>query len=211
MVSVVGYGSLLSERSARETVPGLTNFRLVQVDGFKRIFNKVGIVFFSRHGEDPTSLEVASCSTQAHGPSSITCSQFECSEEQYLALYEREHRYNWVEVATIDSHNNLASGLMCTGNTDHEYRSLKCTSEADYHSRVGQYYAGKLWRNDILPYPRYLAFCLQAAEGQGSAVLDNFLDNTYLADGETTIRTYLGRHPTLRDWREYETGYSYRS
>lgn len=209
MVSVVGYGSLLSERSARETVPGLRNFRLVEVPGYKRIFNKVGVVFFSRHAEDPDAIEIASCSTQADDTSSIICCQFECSETEYEALYEREHRFNWVVVGTIDLQGNVAKGLMCTGSSDVEYRSNKCASEAEYFDRVGQYYKGLLWRDDILPYPRYLAFCLQAAAGQSPAVLDNFLDHTFLADGETSIRTYISQHRFLNDWRAIDTGYSY--
>ncbi len=85
MISVAGYGSLLSEASARETVPGLQNFRLVKVPGYRRIFNKVGIVFISRHGADPESLQIASCSTQADPDSAIICSQFECSEADFLS------------------------------------------------------------------------------------------------------------------------------
>lgn len=211
MVSIIGYGSLLSETSARETVPGLQNFRLVEVKGYKRIFNKVGVVFFSRHQADPLSIEVASCSTLEDPSSSVICSQFECSDEQYQALYEREHRFDWVNVETYESDGTCSEGLMCTSSSDQAYRFNKCQSEDEYQTRVGQYYSGLLWRDDILPYPRYLAFCLQAAEGQGEDVLNNFMDHSYLADGVTTIRSYLQRSAKLSRWREVDTGYSYRS
>ena len=210
MKSIIGYGSLLSELSARETVPGLKNFRIVEVPGFRRIFNKVGIVFFSRHQADPHSLEIASCSTLKDNHSSIICCQFECSDTEYQSLYEREHRFDWIEVNTISQTRVKSQGIICTTSTDREYRHTKCVSEQDYHERVGQYYSGKLWRDDILPYPRYLAFCLQAAEGQGIEVLENFLDSTYLADGMISIRTYLNQAPKLSRWREIDTGYSYR-
>ena len=124
MISVVGYGSLLSEWSARQTVPGLQNFRLVRVPGYRRIFNKVGIVFLSRHGADPDSLQLASCSTQPVAGCEIICSQFECSAEEFIELYEREHRFRWIEVETVpldrahpsDTPPDTPSvGRMCTG------------------------------------------------------------------------------------------------
>ncbi len=220
MISVVGYGSLLSEWSARQTVPGLQNFRLVRVPGYRRIFNKVGIVFLSRHGADPGSLQLASCSTQPVAGCEIICSQFECSAEEFIELYEREHRFRWIEVETelldgthpTDTPPDTPSvGRMCTGYDDPGYRLNKCVTPQEYELRVGRYYRGPIWRDDILPFPRYLAFCLQAAASQGSAVLDNFLDSSFLADGKTTIRTYLQQTPQLADWRTFDTGYHYRT
>lgn len=209
MISVIGYGSLLSEQSARETVPELENFRLVEVPGYRRIFNKVGIVFFSRHGASEADLEIASCSTQAYDGISIVCSQFECSEKAFLGLYEREHRFRWVEVETLDQRGERSLGRICTGFNDQDYRLNKCITDDEYQRRVGRFYSGSLWRDDILPFPRYLAFCLQAASSQGEAVLDNFLDSSYLADGITSIRSYLKSAPALADWHLMDTGYSY--
>lgn len=209
MISVIGYGSLLSEQSARETVPELQNFRLVEVPGYRRIFNKVGIVFFSRHGAHETDLEIASCSTEPDENVSIICSQFECGEQAFRTLYEREHRFRWAEVSTVDCMGERALGRICTGFNDQDYRLNKCITDDEYHNRVGQFYSGQIWRDDILPFPRYLAFCLQAAERQGKEVLDNFLDSSFLADGITNIRTYLQATPALADWRSLDTGYSY--
>ncbi|EAR61905.1 hypothetical protein [Neptuniibacter caesariensis] len=210
MISIIGYGSLLSESSARETVPDLCNFRLVRVPGYRRIFNKVGIVFLSRHGADPQSLQLASCATEADKTSVLICSQFECSEESFSELYEREHRFEWVDVESVDSSGVKTVAKMCTQSTDEHYRFQKCGSEKEFYERVGRYYQGPLWRDDILPFPRYLAFCLQAAEGQGADVLDNFLDTSYLADGCTSIRRYLDSELGF-DWRNYDCSYSYQS
>lgn len=210
MISVVGYGSLLSEQSARETVPELENFRLVEVPGYRRIFNKVGIVFFSRHGANETDLEIASCATEPQEGMSIICSQFECSEAAFRDLYEREHRFRWTEVETVDQQGAKAEGRICTTYNDLDYRLNKCITDAEYQRRVGQFYNGVIWRDDILPFPRYLAFCLQAANSQGEHVLSNFLDSSFLADGETTIRKYVEDHPCLSDWHRFDTGYSYK-
>ncbi len=208
MISVVGYGSLLSEASARETVPALENYRLVRVPGYRRVFDKVGIVFISRHGESPDSLELASCSTEADAGCEIIAAQFECSEQDFLQLYEREHRYRWIEVETHHCQNGEAGlGRMCTGYSDREYRLNKCVTEAEYHNRVGQYYQGELWRKDILPNPRYLGFCLQAAASQGGGVLDNFLDSSFTAAG-LSLREYLRQRPELMS--DTPVDYSYR-
>ncbi|GAA0693226.1 hypothetical protein GCM10009104_20650 [Marinobacterium maritimum] len=208
MISVVGFGSLLSEESARETVPALDNYRLVRVPGYRRVFDKVGVVFISRHGESPDSLELASCSTEADPSCEIIAAQFECSEADFLQLYEREHRYRWVEVETWHCQTGETTlGRMCTGYSDLDYRLNKCVTEEEYHRRVGQYYQGVLWRQDILPNPRYLGFCLQAAASQGAAVLDNFLDSSFTADGRA-LRDYLRQRPELMP--AAPVNYSYR-
>lgn len=208
MISVVGFGSLLSETSARETVPALENYRLVRVPGYRRVFDKVGIVFISRHGESPDSLELAACSTEADSECEIIAAQFECTEEDFLQLYEREHRYRWVEVETLHYRDGTSAlGRMCTGYTDRDYRLNKCVTRAEYQYRVGQYYTGALWRRDILPNPRYLGFCLLAAASQGAEVLDNFLDSSFTADGRS-LREYLQQRPELMP--EAPVDYSYR-
>lgn len=211
MITVLGYGSLLSQRSALETVPSLTGFRRVRLPGYRRIFNKVGVVFFSRHGADAASLEIASCSTQAMAGCEIICSAFEVPEADFSALYEREHRYRWVEVVALDEAGMPVQGRICTSSTDMDYRLNKCVTHAEYYRRVGQYYSGPLWRDDILPFPHYLAFCLEAAASQGQAVLDNFMDSSYLADGCTSIRQYLGSLEPPLQWQGSRGGYSYRA
>lgn len=210
MIPVLGYGSLLSEASARETVPGLERFRLVRVPGYRRIFNKVGVVFFSRHGACHDSLEIASCSTEPAPGCDILCAAFDCPEEEFLALYEREHRFRWVEVEAVEADGGSSRGRICTRYSDEEYRLNKCVTDAEYHSRVGQFYQGRLWRDDILPFPRYLSFCLRAAASQGEAVLDNFLDSSFLADGQTSLRLYLAQRQPPLDWRNGDADYGYR-
>ncbi len=211
MITVLGYGSLLSQRSALETVPSLTGFRPVRLPGYRRIFNKVGVVFFSRHGADAASRAIASCSTEAMAGCEIICSAFDVPEEDFVALYEREHRYRWVEVRALDEAGMPVQGRICTSSTDMDYRLNKCVTQAEYHRRVGQYYSGPLWRDDILPYPRYLAFCLEAAASQGQSVLDNFMDSSFLADGCTSIRQYLATLDPPLQWQGSREQYSYRA
>lgn len=45
-MSVVGFGSLLSQRSSRFTFPELQNFRLARLRGFRRVFAHITPFFF---------------------------------------------------------------------------------------------------------------------------------------------------------------------
>ena len=69
--------------------------------------------------------------------------------------------------------------------------------ESEYEERVGQYYQGYLWsRTDILPLRTYTTNVIIAAyELGGSRWLNNFVDETFLSDGRTTIRDYYKSHP----------------
>lgn len=86
---------------------------------------------------------------------------------------------------------------MCTETTDENYLLNKCVTTTEYDRRVGRFYSGRIWRDDILPFPTYLKHCIAAAHTHGELVRDNFLDTTYLADGVTSIRSYMKRDP---DW-----------
>lgn len=189
-LTIIGFGSLLSEASARRTTPRLTNYRLVTVTGYRRIFNKAGIVFISRFGASRDDRAIASCATRYDGSTRIVCCAFDIPASVFPALDEREHRYHWTEVDFTDVSGPAGRGRMCTESTDDAYR-CKCGTVEAYERRVGQFYRGRIWRDDLLPFPMYLDFCLDAARTHGPAVVDNFLDTSYLADGVTTIRAYL--------------------
>lgn len=206
MPTVFGFGSLLSEASARETVPSLENYRHVRVDGWKRVFSKVAMIFIWKYGASPDQRDIASCATRPDPAVSIMVACFDCPDEDFWPLYEREHRYRWVEVTGEDEHGEAVTGRMCTEWTDEDYRLNRCVTDAEYRERVGQYYDGPIWRDDILPFPTYLAHCLDAVERAGPDVLDNFLDTSFLADGITPLRRYLAQNP---GWREGIEDYSY--
>ena len=69
-------------------------------------------------------------------------------------------------------------------------------TEAEYHRRVGRYYAGRIRRDDVLPFPTYLAHVVRALKGVSDEVYEDFLDTTWLADGETRLRAYLAENPS---------------
>merc|ERR1712107_692300 len=63
-LTVIGFGSLLSEKSARSTFPEATAFRLARVRGFRRVFRHPAGVFFERGivPDTPGKLECSSLS-----------------------------------------------------------------------------------------------------------------------------------------------------
>jgi len=195
-VTIVGYGSLLSEKSARASFPNLRNFRAGLVKGYRRVFNKVGVVFIENGLANWETMEVSSCSTTKSDNDDILVTVFEIPKNEYPEFKHREHRFRFVEVDALSlDEKETWSATMCTEYTDEEYRNERFNSNEEYYKEVGQFHKGKLWRDDIFPCRVYLKHCLTAAKSVSQEFYDNFLDHTYLADQEATIRQYLEKYP----------------
>jgi hypothetical protein len=192
---VAGYGSLLSEASARETVPGLQDFEVCSIRGYVRVFDKVAMVFFERHGATEDRLDIAALSTRPRPGAEMVGCRFRVPDSALPALYEREHRYAWVMAETVGADGKVLPARMTTAITDEDYRLNKCVTEAEYHARVGRWYSGRIRRTDVLPFPTYLAHVLRAVRRAGEGPYEDFLDTTFLADGETPLRRYLAENP----------------
>lgn len=194
LIPVIGYASLLSPDSARRTAPSLCDFRLVTVRGFRRVFSKVSARWY-RAPHDPSDIRIASCAVRPASATDLVCAAFSVTEADFARLFEREHHYRWVCVAGREADGRETSGRICAEWTDADYRRERCATEAEYHRRVGRFYDGPLWRDDILPHPPYLEECLRAARAHGPDVHRNFLETSFLADGTTTIAEYLQSAP----------------
>lgn len=193
-LQIIGYASLLSPDSARCTAPSLFDFRRVTVPGFRRVFGKVSARWY-REPHDPSDLRIASCAVRPAAGIDLSCTAFSVSEADFARLFEREHHYRWITVPVREADGTETTGQICAEWTDAEYRRERCGNEAEYRRRVGRFYDGPLWRNDILPYPPYLGECLRAARALGPDVHRNFLGTSFLADGTTTIGDYLRQDP----------------
>lgn len=197
-ITVTGYGSLLSAKSARSSFPRLTDFRPGIVKQYKRVFNKVGVIFVEKGLADWETMEVSSCSTVESSSDHIQVSIFEIPSEDFDVFFEREHRFRHIDVKAHSLDGLLEwDAIMCTEYSDEEYREERFINDEDYYKRVGHIYDGVLWRDDILPCRTYLKHCLGAAKSMSDDCYDNFLDHSYLADKKTTIREYLTRNKNL--------------
>ncbi|KAH7300482.1 hypothetical protein KP509_24G064500 [Ceratopteris richardii] len=185
LISIGGFGSLLSERSARYTFPALSNFRIARLSGFRRIFAHVAPIFFERGIAKPETKEISSLSVEP------------CSEESILiTVFE----IGISEVFPEDLGKSTVShpAVVCARYSDEEYLEHRCKGSKDeFYKNYGRYGIDKIWRDDILPCRAYLRHCVLAAKNLGSEVYENFLDHTFLGDRLTTIRQHLELHPQI--------------
>jgi hypothetical protein len=97
----------------------------------------------------------------------------------------------WVN-ATADGAIVPVEALLFAASDNERYLREACGGDrAVYHTHVGQFYSGQLYRHDLLPVHAYLMRCLRAHRAAGPAALANFLDRSFLGDGVTPLRVYL--------------------
>lgn len=96
--TIVGFGSLLSERSARGTCPNLTNFRVVRVNGWRRVFQHAAAIFWERGIAIAETKEMASLSAEPSIGSGFVAATFDVPQEELPALLEREEEFDFAKV-----------------------------------------------------------------------------------------------------------------
>mmetsp|Transcript_39590 Transcript_39590/g.93284 ORF Transcript_39590/g.93284 Transcript_39590/m.93284 type:complete len:242 (-) Transcript_39590:171-896(-) len=198
--TILGFGSLLSIRSAQTTFPELTNFRVVRVKDFQRVFGHPGAIFFERGIAKLATKEFAAVCCYKHVGDAFLAVAFEVTDLGMDEFYKREHAFELVDAAfeELDSKKG-GFGMLCTNSTDAAYVA-KWGQEA-FDNRYTKHGVETLWGFDqasgILPCRIYLRHCVLAAENLGQEVYDDFLDNTFLADRSTTIRTHLERDASI--------------
>lgn len=125
-VTILGLGSLLSERSSRTTFPDLKNFRLGRISNrYRRVFGHPASIFFQRGLANLETKEFSSLSAEEFMPEDSSeyrggfiCSVFEVPREQVYrdeessdgtiitkpigAFLEREEEFDIVEVPFVD-------------------------------------------------------------------------------------------------------------
>ena len=217
LLTVAGFGSLLSERSARSTFPDLQNFRPARLRGWRRVFRHAAPVFFERGVARPETKEVSSLSCEPVGGGGdgqdleIVVALFEVpfSPAAVAAFIEREHEFKFVAVRPLalaapggDSGGDGGGGsngallerraVLCAANTDEAYRAARCPPD-EWARRWGRWGIEKIWRDDVLPCRVYLRHCVLAARSLGPEAYASFLDATFLGDRKTTVRARAAR------------------
>lgn len=77
LVTLIGFGSLLSETSSRTTFPHLENFRFGRVEGWRRCFRHPAAIFFERGIALPETRQISSLSAEPAEGASFVCSLFD--------------------------------------------------------------------------------------------------------------------------------------
>ncbi|KAE8076821.1 hypothetical protein FH972_015446 [Carpinus fangiana] len=192
LISICGFGSLLSERSARSTFPDLIDFRVARLNGFRRVFAHAAPIFFERGIAKPETKEISSLSVEPCEGETLVVTVFEIQKSEIPAFVKRELEFRFLAVI----YDNLLFGasiqVLCARYSDEEFFQVRCKGSKEiYFQHYGRYNIDKIWRDDILPCRVYLRHCVLAAKNLSDVAYNNFLDHTFLADRKTTIREYL--------------------
>ncbi|KAM0947633.1 hypothetical protein DsansV1_C07g0069531 [Dioscorea sansibarensis] len=193
-LSICGFGSLLSEKSARSTFPELRDFRVGGLRGFRRVFAHVAPIFYDRGIARPETAEVSSLSVEPCEGEWLVVTVFEIKKEEVLAFMEREHEFRFLSAFPEDLEGKpfTRPAVVCARYSDDEYFRIRCKGSREiFFERYGRHNIDKIWRDDILPCRVYLRHCVLAAKNLGQIAYDNFLDHTFISDRKTTIREYL--------------------
>ncbi|XP_058757998.1 uncharacterized protein LOC131631225 [Vicia villosa] len=198
-ISICGYGSLLSEKSARSTFPNLTNFRTARLNGFRRLFSIVGAIFFTHGIANLKTHEIAGLSAEPCEDETIIITVFDINKTEIPAFIQRERGYSFLPVfpESLDGKPYTNPAVLCGSYTDEEFFKYRCPEGKEtYFRQYGEYKIHKIWRDDALPCRVYLRHCVLAAKSLGDEAYNNFLDHTFIADRKTTIRQYFEKTGT---------------
>ncbi|KAJ8766341.1 hypothetical protein K2173_022400 [Erythroxylum novogranatense] len=194
LISIAGFGSLLSERSARSTFPELVNFRVARLNEFRRVLAHVAPIFFERGIAKPETKEISSLSVEPCEGETLIVTVFEIKESEIPAFMERELEFRFLAVVpeTLEGKPFHNPAVLCARYSDEEFFRIRCKGSPEiFFQHYGRYNINKIWRDDILPCRAYLRHCVLAARNLGDEAYNNFLDHTFLGDRKTTIRKYL--------------------
>lgn len=198
-VSILGFGSLLSQTSSKSTFPSLQNFRLIKVEGFRRVFQHPAFIFFERGIAQGN--RISSLSTEPAEGCSYVAVAFEISGESKESWLKREEEFAFTLAPYTGSNGDVGVGLVCTGTTDDVY--IQRWGREKYDQQLSLYNLPGIWGDDInkqiLPCSVYLRHCVLGAKSLGDECYTSFLDDTYLVDRRTTIREYLEANPEVMD------------
>ena len=193
-ITIIGFGSLLSEKDARRTCPSLKNFRYGRVPGYARVFGKV-----DSNESDLSRKEIASWAFFEAGDHETLVTLFEIPQDEYESFVEREVEYCLKSVKYIEQDTGKeGQGIACCAFQSNDefvdYLNSQPLQRQIYDGREADKDRGEIWRDDILPRNKYLAFCLEAARNIHDKYVENILNQSYLGDRKTTIRSYLKEH-----------------
>ncbi|DAZ93877.1 TPA: hypothetical protein N0F65_008143 [Lagenidium giganteum] len=200
MAKIIGFGSLLSEKSARSTFgTSLSNFRLARVRNYRRLFTHPASIFFERGIANLSTKEISSLSTEPAEGCVFTVSVFEIPDDMLPAFYEREEEFKIASVPFEEVDGSPGGeALMCTRWSDEAYIAAK--SVAEFERMYKSHGLDTIWGWDensgILPCRIYLRHCVLSVQKLGEKIYEDFVTTTFLGDRKTTIKHVVERDDT---------------
>ena len=187
-VTILAYGALLSEASSRLTFPALSNFRLVRVSGWRRLFGMSHLFLTSQGVADPScTRRLAALSVEPAEDCSFVAAAYEVAldDTQRASFLERERGYEITSAPFRELHgvdDRLSRlGVICAASSDD-----RLVVPAGLPHVFG-------WSpsSGLLPADVYLRHCLLAIGKIGGEAERSFLQDTLLVDRQTTLASYL--------------------
>ncbi|XP_058212547.1 uncharacterized protein LOC131324560 isoform X3 [Rhododendron vialii] len=134
LLSVCGFGSLLSERSARSTFPDLVDFRVARLNGFQRVFAHTAPIFFERGIANPETKEISSLSVEPSEGETLIVTVFNIRKSEIPSFIEREHEFRFLAVLpeTLDGKPFTSPAVLCARFSDEEYLQIRCKVTTGY-------------------------------------------------------------------------------
>ena len=123
--TILGFGSLMSEQSARTTFPDLEGFRLVKVEGYRRVFAHAAAIFFEREIANKETKEFSSLSAEPCAGASFVacCFEVDLDETNWATFEAREEEFDLrsVPFAPLDESEAPGEGVLCCRGSDAKY------------------------------------------------------------------------------------------
>eukprot|EP00933_Yihiella_yeosuensis_P022850 TRINITY_DN17903_c1_g4_i7.p1 TRINITY_DN17903_c1_g4~~TRINITY_DN17903_c1_g4_i7.p1 ORF type:complete len:218 (+),score=43.10 TRINITY_DN17903_c1_g4_i7:130-783(+) len=199
-LTVLGLGSLISERSSRLTFPNLRNFRQVRVTGFRRVFAHPARIFFDRKIANFETLEFSSLSAEEAEGVSFLATAFEV--DGVVPDFEKREEEFELRMVPFEGLNGgpCGTGLLCCRSTDEAVRA----KWGDHiHDGLRAFGVETIWGwspdSGLKPCPVYARHCLLAARSLGPEMEKSFLEDTWLIDRKTTFGEHVLQHPELEN------------
>lgn len=189
-----GYGSLVHKEWAQASVPNLADFDLFTLKSYRRVFGKVHPFCIYRNEASWDTLEVAACFIEPAKGHELIVSGFSTPHVEWPELRLRECDYA-VKTVTLEPLTKGAAqeARVFVGYETDQHMPQSLDETYRHWPWMRQTYQGEIYRQDIYPSQAYLKRCLQAYALQGQDAFDNFLDHSFLADRQTTLRTHVQR------------------
>jgi len=191
MKFVIGYASLLSKVSIKRLFPNVGRIVPVTIENHARCFNSFGTLSIKAGLENTPSRHLSHASAIYRPNSVLYALAFELDDIDYQTYVKHEFRYDLraVHVQPIDSQESFEA-IICYESVDHNI-DVSLIGLNDRKELYDMYKTTSLWHTDHLPAKAYLEHCIASARDLNEAVLNNFLDVSFLHDRKTSIGTYL--------------------
>lgn len=194
-ITMLAYGSLLSEASSRLTFPDLQNFRYVRVHGLRRVFAHPHVFLIQQDLVE--GLRMASLSAEPAEGGSFVVAAFDVvlTRQQRIDFIEREASYTIASVpfyrieSTSGAGDPEGMGVICLRGQDSDCPEL--IQELSTKIRLSSIWS---WPYDsgLLPADIYLRHCLLASDkASDTRASASFRQETFLADRATCLQDYL--------------------